>query len=242
LLCFSALAGCGGEGLRGVPGSPPDAPGSGSVNTTDKQAAEADDEQAAQTAKPAGEQPSKTQSEESEMGSIQATITMADGGVIVLELYPDIAPQSVRNFVYLARQGIYDGLKFHRIISGFMIQGGDPDGNGTGGPGYSIFGEFGQNGWKNNLRHKRGVISMARSNAPDSAGSQFFIVHEDADFLDGSYAAFGKVTSGMDVVDKLANTPVTDDNGTVAEKVKPVIESITIDSDIELPEPDKLEK
>ena len=176
------------------------------------------------------------------MGIIKATITMDDGKTIVLELYPDIAPQSVRNFVYLARQGFYDGLKFHRIIKGFMIQGGDPDGNGTGGPGYSIFGEFEQNGWENNIKHKRGVISMARANSPNSGGSQFFIMHKDADFLDGAYAAFGKVTSGMDVVDKLANTPAIDDNGTVKEANKPIIKSITIDTDIELPEPDKLER
>ena len=174
------------------------------------------------------------------MDSIQATITMEDGGTIVLELYPHIAPQSVRNFVYLARQGFYDGLTFHRIIKGFMIQGGDPDGNGTGGPGYSIFGEFESNGWENNLEHKRGVISMARATPYNSGGSQFFIMHKDSDFLDGDYAAFGKVTRGIAVVDKLVETPVTDNNGTVAQGNKPVIKSITIDSDIELPEPDKL--
>ncbi|MCL2152698.1 MAG: peptidylprolyl isomerase [Oscillospiraceae bacterium] len=174
------------------------------------------------------------------MNTIQATITMEDGGIIVLELYEDIAPQSVRNFVSLARQGYYDGLKFHRIIKGFMIQGGCPKGNGTGGPGYSIFGEFSQNGWENNLSHKRGVVSMARSNMPDSAGSQFFIVHKDSTFLDGAYAAFGKVTSGMDVVDKLADTPVSGDNGEVAANNMPVIKTITIDTDVELPEPNKL--
>ena len=175
-------------------------------------------------------------------GNVQATITMEDGGIIVMELYTDLAPQSVRNFVYLARQGFYDGLKFHRIIEGFMIQGGCPLGTGTGGPGYSIKGEFKENGWDNDLSHKRGVVSMARSNAPNSGGSQFFIVHEDSDFLDGKYAAFGKVTEGMDVVDRLAKTPVTDGNGTVAAADKPVIKSITIDSDIDLPEPEKLSK
>lgn len=177
---------------------------------------------------------------DSKSTTIQATITMADGGKIVLELYPDIAPQSVRNFVYLARQGFYDGLKFHRIMKGFMIQGGDPDGNGTGGPGYSIKGEFSQNGVKNDLKHTRGVISMARSNNFDSAGSQFFIVQEDSDFLDGQYAAFGKVISGMDEVDKLADTPNSGDNGAVAPADMPVIKTITIDSDVKLPEPDKL--
>ena len=172
--------------------------------------------------------------------NIKATITMEDGGVIVLELYLDKAPQSVRNFVSLARAGFYDGLKFHRIMKGFMIQGGCPDGNGTGGPGYSIKGEFKENGVDNDTSHKRGIVSMARSNHPDSAGSQFFIVHGDSTFLDGKYAAFGNVTSGMDVVDKLAETPNNGENGSVAAKNMPVIKSITIDSDVELPEPDKL--
>ena len=172
--------------------------------------------------------------------TIPATITMEDGGVIVLELYPDLAPQSVRNFVYLARQGFYDGLKFHRIMKDFMIQGGDPDGNGTGGPGYHIKGEFEQNGFTNDLKHKRGVLSMARSSAFDSAGSQFFIMHGDYPSLDGGYAAFGQVTSGLEVVDKIAATPNSGPNGAVSESNKPVIATITIDSDIELPEPDKL--
>ena len=175
-------------------------------------------------------------------GNIQATITMEDGGVITLELYPDIAPQSVRNFVYLARQGFYDGLKFHRIMNGFMIQGGDPDGDGTGGPGYSIKGEFSENGFTNDLKHTRGVISMARSGHPDSAGSQFFIMHADSPGLDGKYAAFGKVTGGMDVVDRIADTPNSGSNGAVAPENMPVIKSITIDSDVELPEPDKLNR
>ena len=174
--------------------------------------------------------------------TIQATITMEDGGVIVVELYPDLAPQSVRNFVYLARDGFYDGLKFHRIIKGFMIQGGCPLGTGTGNPGYSIKGEFEDNGFTNDLSHTRGVLSMARANDPDSAGSQFFIVHGDSKFLDGSYAAFGQVTSGMDVVDRLAETPVTDNNGSVAAKNMPVIKSITIDDNIELPEPIRLDR
>lgn len=174
--------------------------------------------------------------------TIQATITMEDGGVIVVELYPDLAPQSVRNFVHLARQGFYDGLKFHRIMKGFMIQGGCPLGTGTGNPGYSIKGEFAVNGFTNDLSHSRGVLSMARGGDPmyDSAGSQFFIVHGDSDFLDGSYAAFGQVISGMDVVDRLANTPNSGPNGAVSASDMPVIRSITIDSDIELPEPDKL--
>jgi len=171
---------------------------------------------------------------------ILATITMADGGVIVLELYHEKAPQSVCNFVHLARQGFYDGLKFHRIMKGFMIQGGDPDGNGGGGPGYSIKGEFSDNGVSNDLKHARGVVSMARRQEYDSAGSQFFIMHADVPDLDGSYAAFGKVISGIEVVDSLANTPNSGPNGAVTEEDKPVIKSIVIDSDIELPEPDKI--
>ena len=171
---------------------------------------------------------------------ITGSIVMEDGGVIEFELYPHIAPQSVRNFVYLSRQGFYDGLAFHRIISGFMIQGGCPDGNGTGGPGHSIVGEFADNGIENPLSHVRGVISMARSAPYDSAGSQFFICHGDSTFLDDAYAAFGMVTSGMDVVDRLAQTPVTDGNGSVAPENMPVIRSITIDGDFEMPPPDKL--
>ena len=178
--------------------------------------------------------------EEKMENTIQATITMEDGGIIVVELYPEIAPQSVYNFAYLVREGFYDGLKFHRIISGFMIQGGCPEGTGYGNPGYSIKGEFSANGFENNLIHSRGVLSMARSGAPNSAGSQFFIMHADSPHLDGAYAAFGKVTDGMDVVDQIAKTPVTDSNGTVAKDNMPVISSITIDDDIELPEPERL--
>ncbi len=133
------------------------------------------------------------------------TITMDSGNEIRLELYPEIAPITVANFVKLATDGFYDGLTFHRIIPGFMIQGGDPDGNGTGGPGYQIKGEFSSNGIKNDLKHKRGVISMARAMDPDSAGSQFFIMHDDADYLDGQYAAFGKVIDGMEEVDRIAS-------------------------------------
>ena len=133
-----------------------------------------------------------------------ATIEMENGGKIVCELYPDVAPQSVRNFISLASRCFYDGLIFHRVISGFMIQGGCPEGTGMGGPGYCIKGEFRLNGVPNDLSHARGVLSMARAQAPDSAGSQFFIMHADGDFLDGQYAAFGRVLSGMDVVDEIA--------------------------------------
>lgn len=135
------------------------------------------------------------------------TIHMDDDKDIKLELYPEIAPITVENFVKLVKQGFYDGLTFHRIIPGFMIQGGDPEGNGTGGPGWNIKGEFSSNGVKNDLQHKRGVISMARAMDPDSAGSQFFIMHADASYLDGQYAAFGKVIDGMGEVDRIASTP-----------------------------------
>lgn len=151
------------------------------------------------------------------------TITMADGGRIVCELYPEKAPQSVRNMIALANKGFYDGLIFHRVISGFMIQGGCPKGTGTGGPGYCIKGEFKLNGVKNNLSHKRGVLSMARAQAANSAGSQFFIMHEDAPHLDGQYAAFGKVVSGMDVVDRIASVPTDwNDKPKTAVKMKTV--------------------
>ena len=133
------------------------------------------------------------------------TIKMQDGGVIKAELYPDIAPISVDNFVKLAGSGFYNGLIFHRVIPGFMIQGGCPEGTGMGGPGYTIKGEFSANGVKNDLKHERGVLSMARAMDPNSAGSQFFIMHETSPHLDGQYAAFGKVIEGMDVVDRIAN-------------------------------------
>jgi len=179
---------------------------------------------------------------------ITGSIEMEDGGLITFELYKDIAPQSVRNFVYLARQGYYDGLRFHRIMNGFMIQAGCPfsrdfEGGtpGTGNPGYSIIGEFDANGFENNLSHDRGVMSMARSQVYDSAGSQFFICHGDPHFLDGEYAAFGRVTGGMDVVDQIADTPILDSrSGRVAEDNMPVIKSITINGNFEFPEPDKL--
>ena len=160
-------------------------------------------------------------------GKHYAVITVKDYGEISLELAADTAPITVTNFVNLVNKGFYDGLTFHRVIDGFMIQGGDPEGNGTGGSDKNITGEFAANGIKNDLKHERGVISMARSKLPDSASSQFFIMHETAAHLDGQYAAFGKVTSGMDVVDKIAkNTPVTDSNGTVLPKNQPIITSV----------------
>ena len=152
------------------------------------------------------------------------TIEMENGGVIKAELYPEIAPNTVAHFVTLVQSGFYDGLIFHRVIPGFMIQGGDPQGTGMGGPGYSIKGEFARNGFRqNNLKHSRGVLSMARSMMPNSAGSQFFIMHANAPHLDGDYAAFGKVTEGMDVVDAIAATPTGFQDRPVQEqKIKKV--------------------
>ena len=160
-------------------------------------------------------------------GKHHAKIKVKDYGTIEVELDGDTAPITVANFVKLVNEKFYDGLTFHRIMSGFMIQGGDPLGNGTGGSDETIKGEFSSNGVENNISHKRGVISMARSSEPDSASSQFFIMHQDADYLDGQYAAFAKVTKGMSVVDKICEdvTP-TDGNGTVEKADQPVIESI----------------
>ena len=168
---------------------------------------------------------------------MNATITIKGMGDINVELYPSKAPQTVANFTTLAREGFYDGLIFHRVIEGFMIQGGDPDGTGTGGPGYAIKGEFAENGFENDIAHERGVLSMARKNKPmDSAGSQFFIMHQDAQHLDGLYAAFGKVTNGMDIVDKIAMTPT---NGSDKPLEDVVIEKITIDGPVLNP-PEKI--
>lgn len=161
-------------------------------------------------------------------GKHYVEITVKNYGKIDLELDADVAPITVTNFINLVNDNFYDGLTFHRIIDGFMIQGGDPLGNGTGGSDKTIKGEFSDNGVNNSISHVRGVISMARSNSYDSASSQFFIVHEDSTFLDGKYAAFGKVTSGMDIVDKLAKVKVEDDNGTVSKENQPIIESIKV--------------
>jgi len=166
------------------------------------------------------------------------TITMKSSGVIKLELYPEIAPISVSNFISLVNKKFYDGLIFHRVIRGFMIQGGCPNGTGMGGPGYSIKGEFAQNGVMNTLRHTEGVLSMARSMRPDSAGSQFFIMHKTSPHLDGSYAAFGKVIEGMDVVNKIAETR-TDYSDRPLEPQ--IMETVTVDTFGETyPEPEKL--
>ncbi len=166
------------------------------------------------------------------------TITMENGDVIKAELYPDIAPISVNNFISLIQKNFYDGLIFHRVINGFMIQGGDPDGNGTGGPGYSIKGEFSQNGVKNELKHTEGVLSMARSMAPNSAGSQFFIMHKNSPHLDGSYAAFGKVTEGMENVNKIAETNTDYADRPLTEQR---IKTMTVETfGTQYPEPEKM--
>ncbi len=168
------------------------------------------------------------------------TITMANGDVMKAELFPEIAPNSVNNFISLINQGYYDGLIFHRVIRGFMIQGGCPNGTGMGGPGYCIPGEFSMNGFKNDLKHTKGVLSMARAMAPDSAGSQFFIMHETSPHLDGSYAAFGQVTEGLDIVDKIAGVR-TDYSDRPLEEQK--IASMTVDTfGVEYPEPEKAAK
>ena len=165
------------------------------------------------------------------------TITMEDGSVMKAELYPEIAPNTVNNFISLVSKGFYDGLVFHRVISGFMIQGGCPNGTGMGGPGYQISGEFAMNGFQNTLKHTPGVLSMARAQHPDSAGSQFFIMHKAAPYLDGQYAAFGQVIEGMDVVNKIASVRTN-----FADKplIPQVIASMTVDTmGVDYPEPEK---
>ena len=167
------------------------------------------------------------------------TFEMENGDIMKAELYPQVAPNTVNNFISLVNKGFYDGLIFHRVINGFMIQGGDPEGTGMGGPGYGIKGEFAQNGFANDLKHTAGVLSMARSMMPNSAGSQFFIMHKAAPHLDGEYAAFGKVIEGMDVVDKIASVKTFMDS----PYEKQVMASVTVDTQgEEYPEPEKIEK
>ena len=164
------------------------------------------------------------------------TITMENGDVMKAELYPEIAPNTVNNFISLINHNFYDGVIFHRVIRGFMLQGGDPDGNGTGGPGYEIKGEFSNNGFKNDLKHTPGVLSMARTMIPDSAGSQFFIMHQAAPHLDGEYAAFGKIIEGMDVVNKIAEMPTDYRDRPLEDQV---MKTVTVETfGVEYPEPD----
>ena len=166
------------------------------------------------------------------------TITMENGDVIKAELYPEVAPNTVNNFISLVKKGFYDGLIFHRVIAGFMIQGGDPEGSGMGGPGYSIKGEFNYNGVENNLKHSRGVLSMARAQHPDSAGSQFFIMHADAPHLDGQYAAFGKLVEGEDVLDSIASI---DTDWSDRPRTPQVMKTVTVDTfGVDYAEPETL--
>lgn len=166
------------------------------------------------------------------------TFEMKNGDIMKAELYPEIAPNTVNNFISLVQNGFYDGLIFHRVIRGFMIQGGCPDGTGMGGPGYTIKGEFSQNGFANDLRHTEGVLSMARAMHPDSAGSQFFIMHKNSPHLDGAYAAFGKITEGMDIVNKIAET-ATDYSDRPLEEQK--MKKVTVDTmGVEYPAPERV--
>ena len=213
-LAFAAtmLAGCGSK-----------------TDTTDTTETTEATSAADETSDGAADTADTSENEELLTGLHHVTIDVQDYGTISLELDADTAPISVTNFINLANEGFYDGLTFHRIISGFMIQGGDPNGNGTGGSEKTIKGEFSANGVENDISPVRGVISMARANDPDSGSSQFFIVHEDSTFLDGQYAAFGHVTDGMDVVDAICEAvPVQDNNGTVAAADQPVITAVTV--------------
>lgn len=213
-LAFAAtmLAGCGSK-----------------TDTTDTTETTEATSAADETSDGAADTADTSENEELLTGLHHVTIDVQDYGTISLELDADTAPISVTNFINLANEGFYDGLTFHRIISGFMIQGGDPNGNGTGGSEKTIKGEFSATGVENDISHVRGVISMARANDPDSGSSQFFIVHEDSTFLDGLYAAFGHVTDGMDVVDAICEAvPVQDNNGTVAAADQPVITAVTV--------------
>ena len=212
VMAGSMLAGCGSK-----------------TDTTDTTETTEETSAADETSDGATDTANTSEDEELLTGLHHVTIDVQDYGTISLELDADTAPISVTNFINLANEGFYDGLTFHRIISGFMIQGGDPNGNGTGGSEKTIKGEFSANGVENDISHVRGVISMARANDPDSGSSQFFIVHEDSTFLDGQYAAFGHVTDGMDVVDAICEAvPVQDNNGTVAAADQPVITAVRV--------------
>jgi peptidyl-prolyl cis-trans isomerase B (cyclophilin B) len=211
------LAGCGSRNNTADDGSSASNGGSSAPsNTTDTDSAAGTD-----TVDTSGSKP-------------VVTIEMDSGKTITVELYPKVAPNTVNNFVSLVKKGFYDGLGFHRVMPGFMIQGGDPEGTGAGGPGYDIAGEFSNNGFENNLKHTPGVLSMARSGDPDSAGSQFFIMVADAPHLDGDYTAFGKVTAGMDVVDEIVNVPTDGET----PKTMPVMKKVTVDTlGTDYPEP-----
>lgn len=232
-LLLLAAVGCAKTYANSLTGKTGEEPAAAGTDTTS----------AAGETEPQQTEPQKTEEtnqskENSTMQNPVATITMKDGGVMKLELYPDVAPNTVKNFISLANAGFYDGLTFHRIIAGFMIQGGDPNGTGSGGPGYSIKGEFTSNGFKNDLKHKRGVISMARTMIPDSAGSQFFIMHADYPYLDGEYAAFGMLLEGFDVLDAIATVQT---NRNDAPLTPVVIDTIRVDTfGVDYGEPEKI--
>lgn len=232
-LLLLAAIGCAKTYANSLTGKTGEEPAAAGTDTTS----------AAGVTEPQQTEPQKTEEtnqskENSTMQNPIATITMQDGGVMKLELYPDVAPNTVKNFIALANAGFYDGLTFHRIIAGFMIQGGDPNGTGSGGPGYSIKGEFTSNGFKNDLKHKRGVISMARTMIPDSAGSQFFIMHADYPYLDGEYAAFGMLLEGFDVLDAIATVQT---NRNDAPLTPVVIDTIRVDTfGVDYGEPEKI--
>ena len=227
VLLGTSILGCGGNSGAAAQDGGGDVQSSSDAASGD--AAGADDQSGASGSDASGQEGGAASDGELLTGKHHVEIDVQDYGVISVELDADVAPITVTNFVSLAESGFYDGLTFHRIISGFMIQGGDPTGTGMGGSDTTIKGEFSENGVENNLSHTRGVISMARSQAYDSASSQFFIVHQDSTYLDGQYAAFGTVTDGMDVVDAIGeDTPVEDNNGSVAAENQPVITSIKV--------------
>lgn len=237
VLAVTALAGCSNSaGAADAQTQTESQTKASQAETTKAETTKADTAQTETAAESAGRDAEGSQSKETSAEDLQAAagkhhvkINVKDYGTISVELYGDEAPVSVANFLKLAKEGFYDGLTYHRIISGFMIQGGDPQGTGMGGSDQEIKGEFASNGVENPLSHTRGAISMARSQMKDSASSQFFIVHEDSTFLDGDYACFGYVTDGMDVVDAICkDTKVEDGNGTVAKANQPVIESIEV--------------
>lgn len=224
-LVLCVLAGCGSKKND----TSSDNAGSSSQNTDTQQEETTAPESTDDSEQDSGASDVASDGTEQLSGKHHVVIKVKDYGNIKVELDADTAPISVTNFVNLAKQGFYDGLTFHRIIDGFMIQGGDPNGDGTGGSDETIKGEFSENGVENNISHVRGTISMARSSENDSASSQFFIVQSDSTYLDGQYAGFGTVTSGMDIVDKICeDTPVTDTNGTVEKENQPVIETIKV--------------
>lgn len=231
VLVLGTLTACGSAGNdKSDTSSKADSSSSAEVSSSSEADSSEESDVSSSSEADSSEAEDSKQSEEKLLtGKHHAEIVVKDYGTIKLELDADTAPISVTNFVKLAREGFYDGLTFHRIISGFMIQGGDPNGDGTGGSDETIKGEFKENGVENNISHVRGVISMARSMENDSASSQFFIVHKDSTFLDGQYAGFGKVTDGMEVVDKICKkVKVEDNNGTTLSENQPVIETIKV--------------